>query len=532
MTADIIKVNPRQGQIVIANRASGNLSILNEDTGTVIGIVDLPTSEGDTPGEPMYISYLNTHDEVAVADRANNQVVFFDRTTYDVTGTVETGAGNFHMWATPKEDQLWVVNDIDNALTVMDPKTKTEIERIALSESLIGPNAKPHDIILDSSGMHAYVTILREDNPTADLLLKISTQTFEVIKSAEVGKDPHVSLAPEHNLLYVLSQDSDRIDIFDRRETNLEQVGSLDQPGAHGVIHSSDGQYLYTTNLPGGGDSGLFVIDTVRNEIVGDLDGIDAPFSTPHNVAVTNDGERLFLTHSGAEANAISVYSLDDPTLPVWESSVNGRGLNPFGLAYVASSHDEVFVCGDIDDLLKAGRGNDTVFGGSGNDDLRGQGDHDKLLGELGDDMLRGNDGDDVLIGGLGNDSLKGGNGDDLLIGGQVESLTPGQGEMDIYSGGNGADTFVLGDVLGVHYDDGNALSIGFTDYGLIKDFQLAQQDVIRLHGSADLYELGSLQGDTAIFYKADGQVAELIGVIQNVTGLDLTSPAFEYATV
>ncbi|MEM9161924.1 MAG: hypothetical protein AAGC54_02500 [Cyanobacteria bacterium P01_F01_bin.4] len=114
MTTENIKVNPRQGQVVIANRASGDLSILNEDTGAVIGTVDLPTGEDNTPGEPMYVSSLNTRDE------------------------------------------------------------------IHLSEALIGPNAKPHDVILDPSGRYAYVTISQANNPTADLLLKISTQTFDV----------------------------------------------------------------------------------------------------------------------------------------------------------------------------------------------------------------------------------------------------------------------------------------------------------------------------------------------------------------
>ncbi|NEP17342.1 MAG: beta-propeller fold lactonase family protein [Leptolyngbya sp. SIO4C1] len=531
MTSQNIKINPKQGQIAVANRGSGSLSILNETTGSVIGTVDLPAGQDNTPGDPTYITYLNSQDEVAVADRANSQVVFFDRTTYSVTGSVETGAGNFHMWATPKENQLWVVNDIDNALTVIDPNTKTEIERIHLPETLISPNAKPHDVVLDSSGLYAYVTVSQADNPDADLLLKIDTQTFDIVQSAEIGKDAHVSLTAENNLLYVLSQDSDRIDIFDRRENTLEQVGSLDQPGAHGVIAAPDGQFLYTTNIAGGGESGLFVIDTVSNQIVGDLEGVNTPFSTPHNVAVTNDGERLFVTHSGADATAVSVYSLDDPTLPVWQSSVNVQGMNPFGLASVASSHEGLFVCGEIDDLLKAGRGNDTVFGGGGNDDLRGQGGNDKLIGEVGDDTLRGNSGHDVLIGDLGSDVLMGGHGDDLLIGAQVTSLTPGQGEVDTYRGGKGADTFVLGDALSVHYDDGDALSMGFADYGLIKDFQL-EQDVIRLHGSADRYELGSVQGDTAIFYQAADQAAELIGIIRNVTGLELTSSAFEYATV
>ena len=360
---------------------------------------------------------------MAVADRANNRVVFFDRATYDITGSVETGAGNFHMWATPKENQLWVVNDLDIALTVINPLTKTEIERIHLSEELIGENAKPHDVFLDPSGLYAYVTILRADNPEADLVLKINTQTFEVVAAEETGKDPHLALAPEHNLLYVLSQNSDRIDIFDRRESNLELVGSIDQPGAHGAISSPDGRYLYTTNLPSDGPNGLFTIDTVSNQIVGDEDGVNTIFPTPHNVAITNDGEHLFLTHSGANSNVISVFSLDDPTTPEWKSSVNGRGVNPFGLAYVASSQDDLYVLGAADDVLNPLFGNDTIFGGDGDDFLRGHEGNDKLFGEAGDDTLRGNQGDDVLIGGIGSDLIVGGKANDLLIGVEIESL-------------------------------------------------------------------------------------------------------------
>ncbi|NER82859.1 MAG: beta-propeller fold lactonase family protein, partial [Leptolyngbya sp. SIO1D8] len=418
-------LNPSKGHIVVANRASGDLAILNESTGMLLGNVTLPIGSENAAGEPMYISFLNRTDEVAVADRANNQVVFFDHSTYEVTNTVATGAGNFHMVANLKETQLWVVNDIDNALTIIDPQTKIELERIRLPEELIGSNAKPHDVVLSPNGQYAYVTIGQGDNPNADLLLKIDAQSFEVVDSAEVGKDAHVSLAPEHSLLYVLSQESDRIDIFDRRGPALELVGTIDQPGAHGVSSSADGQYLYTTNLPGGGESGLFVIDTTTNEIVGNQDGIDT-LPVPHNVAVTNDGKHLFLTHSGATANSVSRFSLEDPTVPVLENSVNGGGLNPFGLAYVPSSHDDLYVCGDIDDVLKAGRGHDTVFGGAGDDHLQGQGGNDKLFGEAGDDNLRGNNGNDVLIGGLGNDDLRGGRGHDLLIGVQVESLEPG----------------------------------------------------------------------------------------------------------
>ena len=105
------------GRIVVANRSSGNISILDENTGELIKTVDLPSGEGENTPEPMYVYNFFSTNEVAVDDRANNRVVFFDSTTFEVTGTVETGAGNFHIWASPQEDQLWVVNDIDNTLT-------------------------------------------------------------------------------------------------------------------------------------------------------------------------------------------------------------------------------------------------------------------------------------------------------------------------------------------------------------------------------------------------------------------------------
>ena len=43
----------QNGQIVVANRTSGNISILDENTGELIQTVDLPSKEGENPPEPM-----------------------------------------------------------------------------------------------------------------------------------------------------------------------------------------------------------------------------------------------------------------------------------------------------------------------------------------------------------------------------------------------------------------------------------------------------------------------------------------------
>ena len=520
------------GQIVVANRASGNISILDENTGELIKTVDLPSGEGDNTPEPLYVYNLLSTDEVVVDDRANSRVVFFDLNTFEVTGTVATGAGNFHMWASPQEDQLWVVNDIDNTLTVIDPQSQEEITRVALTDELIGTDSKPHDVIIDPSGEYAYVTVIRDDNPDSDLLVKINAETFEILATADVGKDPHVSLASENNLLYVPAQNSNRIDVFDRRGTELIQVDTIEQPGAHGIEYSFDGRYTYSTNLPGGGSNGLFVTDTLTNEIVGDLDGVDTPFAVPHNVWLNGKGDRLFVTHSGTESSKVSFYSLEDPTLPILEGSVDVEGLNPFGLAYVAPEIDELLVGSDLSDYLQGEEGNDQIFGESGNDFLQGNAGNDELFGQEGYDYLTGGRDNDVLIGGEDSDYLDGGKGNDLLIGVSVESFTPGAGEVDYLTGGKGQDTFVLGDALEVYYDDEATQTIGLNDLAIIQDLELNDSDVIRLHGNADSYSLESFLGSTAIFYNSEGQTSELIGVVQNVADLDIFGSAFEFTAV
>jgi hypothetical protein len=124
------------------------------------------------------------------------------------------------------------------------------------------------------------------------------------------------------------------------------------------------------------------------------------------------------------------------------------------------------------------------------------------------DQAILGTDGSDLLLGGLGADTL-------------VGTPTEGKGEVDILVGGGGTDTFVLGTAETIFYQDENPFTMGLNDYGLIVDFNLAQ-DTIQLHGSAADYSLGALPQDlpltgTAIYHTAAGAMPELVGVIAGV---------------
>jgi DNA-binding beta-propeller fold protein YncE len=161
-------------------------------------------------------------------------------------------------------------------------------------------------------------------------VVQFDARTFEELNRAEVGDDPHLSLTPRTRNLYVPSQGAGVVHVLDR--FSLEPVTDIAAPGAHGAGMLRSGRYFYTTNLPGGGLDALWTIDTETNGIVGAP--VDAPYSVPHNIALTPNGQKLYLTHSGPN-DKVTVYRTQDGNpVPEYVGEVT-VGQNPFGIAYV-----------------------------------------------------------------------------------------------------------------------------------------------------------------------------------------------------
>mgnify|MGYP002777984897 CR=1 FL=1 len=139
---------------------------------------------------------------------------------------------------------------------------------------------------------------------------------------------------------------------------------------------------------------------------------------------------------------------------------------------------------GNGNDRLKGGSGNDLLDGGYGDDTVYGETGNDTLYGFNGNDILFGNEGNDSLIGGFGNDVLDGGEGNDIIdgAGGGAyigSSVSRGANEIDVLTGGAGADTFRLEGGAG---RDGAGTSYRFAgnnDYALITDFNPLEDTIV-----------------------------------------------------
>jgi len=314
-----------EGTVVVANRAGGTLSLIDVATDTATELAIPAPSGGFTP-EPMYVVY--TAGRVFVGDRANDRVVVYEPRHWTTVGEVATGAGVFHMWADPRGRQLWVNNDIDNTMTVIDPRSLEVEATVPLPADLVADGGRPHDVILDRRSAHVTVVGLAG---TDDAVVRFDLRTFEEKARAAVGKDPHVTLDPSRGDLFVASQNANEIAVLHRR--TLERLDTLSVPAAHGLDIDRRARVVYTTNIAGGGSDALWAVDTRTGGILGDP--VDAPFPTPHNIVLTAGNDKLYVTHSGLNAAQVSVFGIDRRTrLPELVATVT-VGPNPFGLEFV-----------------------------------------------------------------------------------------------------------------------------------------------------------------------------------------------------
>lgn len=172
------------------------------------------------------------------------------------------------------------------------------------------------------------------------------------------------------------------------------------------------------------------------------------------------------------------------------------------------------------------------IYGGNDNDTLRGNNGKDYLYGERHDDTLRGGGGDDTLHGGRNDDELIGGAGNDYLKGYDSSNNSNSRLDRDILTGGRGRDKFDLAQNSAGASVNRNPYAQG-RGYAVITDFN-RNEDRIRLtwRGNMDGFSLGVQdfnndgRDDTIVYYGSRNS-DNIVGVIENNTGLSLNSSYF-----
>lgn len=297
-------------KVVVANRGAGSISFIDA-TSNQVSMLAISGSE------PMYVVYVPTKDKIFVGDRAGKKIHIINPQTKAVESSITVGNGVFHMWADGLGKQLWVSNDIDNTISVIDLNTNTVVKTINVG-------MKPHDVFLSKDATKAYVSVFNADAAMPDKVYMYSTSDYSKTGEASVGKDPHLYHLPTSNKLFVACQSGE---VYALNGSSLSVISNNAFTGAHGIFPSPDQNTVFVTNITG---QQLYSI----NATTGMQNGMPlmALSATPHNIVVNEDGNKMFVTHSGGAATAVSTYTISGTTLTAGTTIT--AGTNPFGLAY------------------------------------------------------------------------------------------------------------------------------------------------------------------------------------------------------
>ncbi|MEC4724905.1 YncE family protein [Shewanella sp. D64] len=322
--ANAVYSEDNSGHIAVANRGAGTVSIIDVQTDIVVNTLALPAA-ALTP-EPMYVVYKDNR--IYVGDRANNRVLVYDSFGFNLLKAIPTGEGVFHMWPAKEAQLLLVNNDIDKTVTVIDTNSLSVIKTLSLPMDLLSQGYKPHDVFVTNKGKNAFVSLVDGEEGN-DYIIKLSIKRNIELSRKEVGGDPHLFISPiKRNTLYVPSQESGEVLALNTR--NLVTRYQFDVPNAHGVY--ALGRRLYVTNIAEGGSHGLYTLDAKGRHII---DTDNTPYGAPHNISVTSNGRKIYVTHSGATQDKVSVYqTIPGRELPSYLGEVTVQS-NPFGLAYI-----------------------------------------------------------------------------------------------------------------------------------------------------------------------------------------------------
>jgi len=218
----------------------------------------------------------------------------------------EEGPG---MGVDPPNPRVYVTNQDDATVSVVDAVTLELLETVDLREFGFGDHARPHHAQVEPDGSAWYVTLIGEGK-----VLKLSREN-RLLGTVETEVPGLLALDPDRDLLVVarsmtaVSPPASILLIRRSDFTEVDEIGVL-FPRPHALTRHPTEPYVYTASL------GMNQLAAVHVED-GSVELVDLP-GPPHGIvqgAVSPDGRWLALT---AElSDRLLVVDLSDPSRPV-----------------------------------------------------------------------------------------------------------------------------------------------------------------------------------------------------------------------
>ena len=207
------------------------------------------------------------------------------------------------LWA-----QLYVPNQDDATVSVIDPATRRLLRTVDLRRYGVGDNAKPHHVQVEPDGGAWYVTLIG-----AGKVLKLDPRD-RLLGSTDMEVPGLIALHPSKDLMFVGRSMSavnppPRIAVIRRSDMKLLDEVDLLFPRPHGIVVHPAGEVVYVASL---GTNQIASVGVDQGEVR--LVGVPGMAKGFVQAAVSPDGRMLAVT---AElADSLLIFDLANPSAP------------------------------------------------------------------------------------------------------------------------------------------------------------------------------------------------------------------------
>lgn len=307
------------GTLLVAQKGARSLAIIDLNSGQVAASVPENGITGHevaaSPNGRFAYVPIYGNSGVGLPGTNGSNMVVIDIAAEKVVNSVDFGHGvRPHLPVIgPRDGLLYVTTELDNAVTIIDPKTLKIVGKIPTGQ------AESHMLALSSDGLRGYTANV---GPGSVSVIDIKgRKTLEVIPVARQVQ--RISISPDNKWVFTSDQTQPRLAVIDTATNKVTNWIPLAATG-YGSAPTPDGRWLLIA-LPAANKVAVIDLQTMKV-----ARNIDVP-ALPQEILVRPDGKSAYVSCIGSN----EVAEIDLAQWKVTRTFHTGKGTD--GLAWAKS---------------------------------------------------------------------------------------------------------------------------------------------------------------------------------------------------
>jgi YVTN family beta-propeller protein len=273
---------PGRGVLLVANKGDQSLGIIDVNTGKQVATVpeDGKTGHEVVASPDGRTAYVPIYGDSGVGKPGTDgdHMLVIDIAARKVTGKVPFGKGvRPHLPVIgPKNGMLYVSTELEQSITVIDPKT------LKITGQIPTGQAESHMFVIAHDGRRAYTANVGPG--TVSVLDLEAKKTLAIIPIS--GQTQRISISPDDKWVFTSDQKEPRLAVIDTASNKVKTWVPL--PGfGYGTAATPDGKWLLV-DVPS--KNQVAIVDLQAMKVVKTL---DVP-AAPQAVVVRPDGKEAY----------------------------------------------------------------------------------------------------------------------------------------------------------------------------------------------------------------------------------------------